>query len=76
MNLEEIAKRAKEVAQQLGTEFSTPDFNASKAKAERHLYMRKEYLTRKEEYDNMIEHIFNTFSKEAIQSFISQNTKS
>lgn len=76
MNLEEISKRAKEVADKLGIDFIIPDYNASKEKAERNINMRQEYLSRKEEYDNAIEAIFNTYSPDVIKCFIEQNKKS
>ena len=76
MNIEEISKRAKEVAEQLGTDFVIPDYNASKEKTERNIKMRMEYLSRKEEYDNVIEMIFEKYSPEVINCFINDIKKS
>ncbi len=75
MNIDTVSSRAKELADKLGVDFNTPDFEISKKKAQHKIDQLKEYSSRKDEYDTAVQLIMDNYSKEDILAFIG-STKS
>jgi Mn-dependent DtxR family transcriptional regulator len=74
MNIQDFHEKAKaratELAERLGVQFSTPDVNEVKERAEKRLSIIAKYNERKEEYDAVMEQLMKIAPPDILNSVI------
>lgn len=74
MNIDKVSSRAKELAEKLGVDFTTPDYSVSEKKAQHKINQLKEYSSRKDEYDTAVQMIIDNYSRDDILAFINYSS--